>query len=58
MNTNQKETFVERGVIYTIALEGRVVVIENVPARVCVETASAFFRRRLLNAFMKSSQGI
>jgi YgiT-type zinc finger domain-containing protein len=34
---------VERRVTYTIELDGNVAVIENVPARVCVETGEQFF---------------
>ncbi len=38
-----KETIIETRVTYTIELDGRVVVIENVPARVCLETGERFF---------------
>jgi YgiT-type zinc finger domain-containing protein len=38
-----KETMSHARVTYTIELEGRVVVIENVPARVCAETGERFF---------------
>ena len=34
---------VDQRVTYTIELHGRLVVIENVPARVCVETGEQFF---------------
>ena len=37
------ETFVERQVTYTIEVEGRFIIIENVPARVCLETGERFF---------------
>ena len=37
------ETFAERQVTYTIELEGRFIIIENVPARVCLETGERFF---------------
>jgi len=33
----------ETPVTYTIELDGRVVVIENVPARVCMETGERLF---------------
>jgi YgiT-type zinc finger domain-containing protein len=36
-------TFVEKKVSYTLEMEGRVILIENVPARVCVETGEPFF---------------
>lgn len=38
-----KETLVERRVTYTLEVEGRLVIIENVPARVCLETGEQFF---------------
>jgi YgiT-type zinc finger domain-containing protein len=33
-----QETFVEQKVNYTLEMEGKFFIIENVPARVCVET--------------------
>ena len=38
-----KETLVERRVTYVIEIEGRLVAIENVPARVCLETGEQLF---------------
>lgn len=32
-----------RKVTYTVEVEGRLVVVENVPARVCLETGEQFF---------------
>jgi len=44
MTTTQwKETMVERKVTYTIEVSGKFIVIENVPARVCLETGEQFF---------------
>ena len=37
------ETMIDQRVTYTIDIDGRLVVIENVPARVCVETGEQFF---------------
>jgi YgiT-type zinc finger domain-containing protein len=37
------ETFVERKVTYSIELDGKFIIIENVPARVCLETGERFF---------------
>jgi YgiT-type zinc finger domain-containing protein len=37
------ETMEERQVTYTVEAEGRIIVIEHVPARVCVETGEQFF---------------
>ena len=38
-----KETFAEKKVTYVLEQEERVVIVENVPARVCVETGERFF---------------
>ena len=37
------ETFVEQKVTYSLELEGKFVLVEHVPARVCVETGERFF---------------
>ena len=37
------QTFVEQKVSYVLEQEGRVVIVEHVPARVCVETGERFF---------------
>ena len=38
-----EETFVEQTVRYTLEVQGRFVLIEHVPARVCVQTGERFF---------------
>ena len=38
-----KETFVPEKVTYTIDIEGKLLVIEHVPARVCLETGERLF---------------
>ena len=44
MNTHAwSETFEERLVTYTQAVDGRLIVIEHVPARVCRETGEQLF---------------
>lgn len=44
MTTNQwKETMAEQRVRYTLEVEGKLIIIENVPARVCLETGEQFF---------------
>jgi len=44
METHEwRETFVEQEVTYTIELDGKFIIVENVPARVCVETGERFF---------------
>ena len=41
--TYPKETFVPEKVTYTIEVDGQLTVIENVPARVCLETGEQLF---------------
>ncbi len=43
MISQQSETMVNQAVTYTVELDGRLVVVENVPARVCMETGERFF---------------
>jgi len=44
MNNRQlKETMVDQRVTYTLESNGKIVIIENVPARVCLETGERFF---------------
>jgi YgiT-type zinc finger domain-containing protein len=38
-----EETFVEQTVTYTLEVQGRFVLIEHVPARVCVQTGERLF---------------
>lgn len=38
-----QETLVERHVNYTVEVDGELYMIENVPARVCLETGEPFF---------------
>jgi YgiT-type zinc finger domain-containing protein len=38
-----RETFAEMNVTYALELDGKFVLVENVPARVCVETGERFF---------------
>ena len=38
-----KETLVEQRVTYTIEVDGKFIIVENVPARVCLETGERFF---------------
>ena len=45
MNSNKtwNETLVEKNVTYSIEVEGRFILIENVPARVNIETGEKYF---------------
>jgi YgiT-type zinc finger domain-containing protein len=38
-----KETFVEQKVNYMLEMDGKFILIENVPARVCLETGERLF---------------
>lgn len=41
--TDMKETLEERQVTYTLQANGKFYIVENVPARVCLETGEQFF---------------
>ncbi len=43
MSNERRETFVNRIINYTMSFNGRVVVIENVPCRECLETGEQLF---------------
>lgn len=43
MSRQDQEHLIERKVTYTLELEGRVYIVENVPARVDAETGEEFF---------------
>jgi YgiT-type zinc finger domain-containing protein len=43
MTANWQETLVEKQVTYTLNLNGKLILIENVPARVNEETGEQFF---------------
>jgi YgiT-type zinc finger domain-containing protein len=43
MNKSTSQAMVERNVTYTLEVEGRIVVVENVPARICEETGEQYF---------------
>ncbi|ACK72512.1 conserved hypothetical protein [Gloeothece citriformis PCC 7424] len=40
---NYQENFKETLVTYTLEMEGKIYIIENVPARVCLETGERLF---------------
>ena len=41
-----KETFVESRVTYTMELDGKLIIVENVPARVNVDTGERLYARK------------
>jgi YgiT-type zinc finger domain-containing protein len=38
-----KEILIEQTVNYTLEMDGKLIVVENVPARLCLETGERFF---------------
>ncbi|WP_333207074.1 YgiT-type zinc finger protein [Microcoleus sp. B5-D4] len=48
-----KETMVEQKVTYTLEINGKFIIIENVPARVCVETGDPFFSPETVEQLQK-----
>jgi YgiT-type zinc finger domain-containing protein len=54
------ETMVERKMTYTLEVDDKFVIVENVPARVCVETGEQVFSRKrwqLAGSRMSTSVG-
>ena len=44
METHEwEETYIEQNVTYAIEVDGKFIIVENVPARVCVETGERLF---------------
>lgn len=52
-----KETFIERKVSYTLEVDGKFYVIENVPARVCVETGEQLFSSETVERLQQIIRG-
>lgn len=52
--TEWKETFVDRKVTYTIQVDDKFVIIENVPARVCLETGERLFSPETVERLQKT----
>jgi len=49
-----KETLVEQQVTYTLEVDGRFIIIENVPARVNTETGERFFSPETVERLQKT----
>jgi YgiT-type zinc finger domain-containing protein len=55
METNGwKKTLVEQKVTYTIEVDGKLIIVENVPARVCLETGERFFSPETVERLQKT----
>lgn len=52
-NEMPEETFVEQKVTYTLELQGRFVIIEQVPARVSLQTGERFFSPETVEQLQK-----
>lgn len=48
-----QETMVEQKVRYTLEIKGKFIIIENVPARVCLETGERFFSPETVEQLQK-----
>ncbi|MEG4529586.1 YgiT-type zinc finger protein [Microcoleus sp. D2_18a_D3] len=49
----RKETMVKQKVTYTLEVNGKFILIENVPARVCGETGERFFSPETVEQLQK-----
>ena len=47
------EVMEERLVTYTLEMDGKFYIVENVPARVCVETGEQFFSPEIVERLQK-----
>jgi len=54
MTTEWQENLVEKQVTYTLNLNGQVILIENVPARVNEETGEQFFAPSTVESLQKT----
>ena len=53
MSTKESEEFEERKVAYTLEIDGRVIIVEKVPARVSLETGEQFFSPETVERLQK-----
>ncbi|MFM6005104.1 MAG: hypothetical protein ACKPE3_23980 [Sphaerospermopsis kisseleviana] len=52
-NNNYKENFVEQRVTYSLEKDGQFFIVENVPARVNLETGEQFFSPETVEQLQK-----
>ena len=55
--TEWQETFVEQKVTYTIQIDGKFVIVENVPARISLETGERFFSPETVERLQETAWG-
>ncbi len=49
-----KETMIEREVTYTLEMNGKLLIVEHVPARVCTETGEQLFSPATVERLQKT----
>ena len=54
MSDNWKEKIVEKKVTYILEMEGKVYIVENVPARVNLETGERYFSPETVERLQKT----
>jgi len=52
-----RETMVNQEVSYTLEVHGRFIIIQNVPARVCLETGDRFFSPETVEKLQRTIWG-
>lgn len=52
-----QETMIQTEVTYTLEHEGKFMIVENVPARVCMETGEQFFSPATVEHLQKLAKG-
>jgi YgiT-type zinc finger domain-containing protein len=57
MNQYPHETYVEQEVTYTLEVGGKLIVVEHVPARVCVETGEQLFAPHVVERLQSIASG-
>jgi len=57
MNRQHQEHLIERKVTYTLQIEDRIYIVENVPARVDMETGEQFFSPETVEHLRDMVQG-
>ncbi|MBA7536492.1 hypothetical protein ES705_28756 [subsurface metagenome] len=49
-----KESFINKAVTYTLEKDGKFIIVEHVPARVCVETGETLFSPETVEKLQKT----
>ncbi len=54
MNNQWHETFVEQKITYVLEKDGKVFIIKNVPARICLETGERLFAPQTVESLQRT----